>query len=114
NSGTLNIDKFENSGTITASNNDKGIYFQGNANIQSFTNSGLISGGNGVTTAGTIKNFTNNGTILGNSSNGISINSTIENFTNKGTINSTGREEPSAYGASSGISLSYNTITNFN
>ncbi|MCW1341718.1 hypothetical protein OLP57_02225, partial [Campylobacter jejuni] len=87
NSGTLNIDKFDNSGTITASN-DQGVFFEGkNTNIQSFANSGLISGGgNGVTTAGTIKNFTNSGTILGNSGNGISINSTIETFTNTGTI----------------------------
>ncbi|EDP5497310.1 hypothetical protein GI145_03180, partial [Campylobacter jejuni] len=39
---------------------------------------------------------------------------TINTFINTGTINSTGKIEPSAYGASSGISLSYNTIKTFN
>ncbi|WP_435781516.1 beta strand repeat-containing protein, partial [Campylobacter jejuni] len=114
NSGTLNIDKFDNSGTITASN-DQGVFFEGkNTNIQSFANSGLISGGNGVTTAGTIKNFTNSGTILGNSGNGISINSTIETFTNTGTIKSNGTSEPNSIYVSAGANLSYNTIKNFN
>ncbi|EDO8476746.1 autotransporter outer membrane beta-barrel domain-containing protein, partial [Campylobacter jejuni] len=39
---------------------------------------------------------------------------TINTFINTGTINSTGKTQPSAYGASSGISLSYNTIKTFN
>ncbi|EJQ2688894.1 hypothetical protein NYC79_001526, partial [Campylobacter jejuni] len=49
NSGTLTVDKFENSGTIVGSN-DRGVLFEGkNTNIQSFVNSGLISGSEGVT-----------------------------------------------------------------
>ncbi|WP_434736035.1 beta strand repeat-containing protein, partial [Campylobacter jejuni] len=118
NSGTLNIDKFENSGTITASNNDKGIFFEGkntnietfnnsgtitsnsiaidvanNSNINSFTNSGFISAGKGVNIGqGTMTNFTNanSGTIQGSEA-GVLVNTKIDTFTNKGLIDSIGQ-----------------------
>ncbi|EPN5613791.1 autotransporter outer membrane beta-barrel domain-containing protein, partial [Campylobacter jejuni] len=130
--GTINIDKFDNRGTIASS--DKGVYFQGNTNIETFNNNGVINGNDGVVTSGTIKNFSNTGTISGNKNSGVSINgfiqtfnnsgiisggtaislsNSVENFINTGTIKSTGNGEPSVYGASSGISLSYNTIKNF-
>ncbi|EOC4235937.1 hypothetical protein ACI3V6_000574, partial [Campylobacter jejuni] len=90
NSGTLNIDKFDNSGTII--DNNKGVFFEGkNTNIQTFNNSGFISANKGVDIGniGTIKNFNNNGTIQG-SEVGVAINTKIDTFTNNGFINSPG------------------------
>ncbi|WP_410002260.1 hypothetical protein [Campylobacter sp. BCW_6464] len=115
--GTLNIDKFNNSGTITASNG-QGVFFEGkNTHIKTFNNSGTIqsntSQGVNITKGASIQTFTNKGSISG--SDGISMSGgTINTFINTGTINSTGKTQPSAYGASSGISLSYNTIKTFN
>ncbi|EOC4236035.1 hypothetical protein ACI3V6_000677, partial [Campylobacter jejuni] len=85
--GTINIDKFGNSGTITASNG-KGVYFEGNTNIKTFNNSGFISGSQGVDlSGGTIISFSNSGSING-SSNGVNVSwATIENLNNLGTIN---------------------------
>ncbi|MGI7433488.1 hypothetical protein ACNF9Z_03900, partial [Campylobacter jejuni] len=85
--GTINIDKFGNSGTITASNR-KGVYFEGNTNIKTFNNSGFISGSQGVRlSGGTIISFSNSGSING-SSNGVNVSwATIENLNNLGTIN---------------------------
>ncbi|HEG8460488.1 TPA: hypothetical protein SF289_001788, partial [Campylobacter jejuni] len=85
--GTINIDKFGNSGTITASNR-KGVYFEGNTNIKTFNNSGFISGIQGVDlSGGTIISFSNSGSING-SSNGVNVSwATIENLNNLGTIN---------------------------
>ncbi|HFJ2310530.1 TPA: beta strand repeat-containing protein, partial [Campylobacter jejuni] len=85
--GTINIDKFGNSGTITASNR-KGVYFEGNTNIKTFNNSGFISGIQGVDLSGrTIISFSNSGSING-SSNGVNVSwATIENLNNLGTIN---------------------------
>nr|HDV6486755.1 hypothetical protein [Campylobacter jejuni] len=85
--GTINIDKFGNSGTITASNR-KGVYFEGNTNIKTFNNSGFISGSQGVDLSGrTIISFSNSGSING-SSNGVNVSwATIENLNNLGTIN---------------------------
>ncbi|EPW7006388.1 beta strand repeat-containing protein, partial [Campylobacter jejuni] len=90
--GTINIDKFGNSGTITASDR-KGVYFEGNTNIKTFNNSGFISGSQGVDlSGGTIISFSNSGSING-SSNGVNANgvnvswTTIENLNNLGTIN---------------------------
>ncbi|ELO8680090.1 hypothetical protein R0U59_000654, partial [Campylobacter jejuni] len=85
--GTINIDKFGNSGTITASNR-KGVYFEGNTNIKTFNNSGFISGSQGVDlSGGTIISFSNSGSING-SSNGVNVSwATIENLNNLGTIN---------------------------
>ncbi|QMX66295.1 hypothetical protein H4994_08850 [Campylobacter jejuni] len=85
--GTINIDKFGNSGTITASNK-KGVYFEGNTNIKTFNNSGFISGSQGVDlSGGTIISFSNSGSING-SSNGVNVSwTTIENLNNLGTIN---------------------------
>ncbi|HEF2938251.1 TPA: hypothetical protein R8764_001801, partial [Campylobacter jejuni] len=93
--GTINIDKFGNSGTITASNSGtitasdrKGVYFEGNTNIKTFNNSGFISGSQGVDlSGGTIISFSNSGSING-SSNGVNVSwATIENLNNLGTIN---------------------------
>ncbi|HEC2784997.1 TPA: hypothetical protein R2M27_001776, partial [Campylobacter jejuni] len=93
--GTINIDKFGNSGTITASNSGtitasdrKGVYFEGNTNIKTFNNSGFISGSQGVDlSGGTIISFSNSGSING-SSNGVNVSrTTIENLNNLGTIN---------------------------
>ncbi|MHA7004149.1 autotransporter outer membrane beta-barrel domain-containing protein, partial [Campylobacter jejuni] len=85
--GTINIDKFGNSGTITASDR-KGVYFEGNTNIKTFNNSGFISGSQGVDlSGGTIISFSNSGSING-SSNGVNVSwTTIENLNNLGTIN---------------------------
>ncbi|OEW15993.1 hypothetical protein AJ935_00750, partial [Campylobacter sp. BCW_6876] len=45
--GTINVDKFNNSGTIAGSNG-RGVYFQGNTNIKSFSNSGFINANKSV------------------------------------------------------------------
>nr|HDV6468539.1 hypothetical protein [Campylobacter jejuni]HDV6480114.1 hypothetical protein [Campylobacter jejuni] len=98
--GTINIDKFGNSGTITASNR-KGVYFEGNTNIKTFNNSGFISGIQGVDlSGGTIISFSNSGSING-SSNGVNVSlATIENLNNLGTIN----------GSSSGVFVAGSNI----
>ncbi|MGI7501296.1 hypothetical protein ACNF8T_03205, partial [Campylobacter jejuni] len=98
--GTINIDKFGNSGTITASNR-KGVYFEGNTNIKTFNNSGFISGIQGVDLSGeTIISFSNSGSING-SSNGVNVSwATIENLNNLGTIN----------GSSSGVFVAGSNI----
>ncbi|HFP7627340.1 TPA: beta strand repeat-containing protein, partial [Campylobacter jejuni] len=92
NSGTLNIDKFENSGTIV--DGSKGVFFEGkNTHIKTFTNSGTIQGGEvGVNIDARIDTFTNDGFInspgSGQWNNGmwISGNATIENLVNNGKI----------------------------
>ncbi|EOE6162086.1 hypothetical protein ACKOVR_000351 [Campylobacter jejuni] len=87
--GTINVDKFDNSGTIVS--NNKGVYFQGNTNIKSFTNSGLISGNQGVSLSGaTINNFNNSGTISGSSSSILVAGGNIKTLVNSGTIISNG------------------------
>ncbi len=89
--GTLNIDKFNNSGTITASNG-QGVFFEGkNTNIQAFNNNGFISGSEGVSlSSGTINSFNNNGTINGNSSGIFVYGGNIQTLENSGTIISNG------------------------
>ncbi|HFP7794521.1 TPA: autotransporter outer membrane beta-barrel domain-containing protein, partial [Campylobacter jejuni] len=106
--GTLNIDKFENSGTITTSSDKGTVFFEGNTNIQTFTNTGTIKNtGNTepsdyatISTGiyllySTIKNFNNEGLISGIT--GLSLFQTnIDNFTNKGTIESTSSNKNAA------------------
>ncbi|ENI6368704.1 hypothetical protein ABZL51_001393, partial [Campylobacter jejuni] len=83
--GTINVDKFDNSGTMVG--NDRGVYFQGNTNIKSFTNSGLISGDQGVSlSGGTINSFNNLGTINGNSSGVFVVGGNIKTLVNSGMI----------------------------
>ncbi|ECL2828347.1 hypothetical protein FSR45_09150, partial [Campylobacter jejuni] len=92
NSGTLNIGKFNNSGTIAVSNNNQGVFFEGkNTNIQTFNNNGFISGSEGVSlSSGTINSFNNNGTINGNSSGIFVYGGNIQTLENSGTIISNG------------------------
>ncbi|EAH7988144.1 autotransporter outer membrane beta-barrel domain-containing protein [Campylobacter jejuni] len=93
--GTINVDKFDNSGTIVS--NNKGVYFQGNTNIKSFTNSGLISGNQGVSlSGGTINSFNNNGTISGSSSSILVAGGNIKTLVNSGTIISNGNHNTNA------------------
>lgn len=93
--GTINVDKFDNSGTIVS--NNKGVYFQGNTNIKSFTNSGLISGNQGVSlSGGTINSFNNNGTISGSSSSILVAGGNIKTLVNSGTIISNGNRNTNA------------------
>ncbi|EOA4576455.1 hypothetical protein ACH1X1_001679, partial [Campylobacter jejuni] len=90
NSGTLNIDKFDNSGTIV--DGSKGVFFEGkNTNIGTFNNSGFISANKGIDIGniGGIETFTNSGTIQG-SEVGVAINAKIDAFTNDGFIYSPG------------------------
>ncbi|EKQ1039734.1 hypothetical protein P4R25_001499, partial [Campylobacter jejuni] len=91
-SGTLNIDNFNNSGTITGSNGQGTVFFEGNANIQTFNNSGTITASNnnkGVYFRGngTIQTFNNSGAITAKSE-GINLSgiSNIDSFTNSGLI----------------------------
>ncbi|HID0754428.1 TPA: autotransporter outer membrane beta-barrel domain-containing protein, partial [Campylobacter jejuni] len=105
--GTINVDKFNNSGTIVGS--DRGVYFQGNTNIQSFSNNGLISGDQGVSlSGGTINSFNNSGTISGSSSGIFVAGGNIKTLVNSGTIISNGN-----YITNAGIKLeSGGTIEN--
>ncbi|OWK88044.1 hypothetical protein B5Z71_09465, partial [Campylobacter jejuni] len=97
-----------------------GIWISDQTTIENFNNTGTIqtsTGYNGINmNGGTIKNFNNTGTIQTANRSGVYVSQgTIENFTNTGTIKSTGNTEPSNYAeVSSGISLYYNTIKNFN
>ncbi|HEG2598171.1 TPA: hypothetical protein SCV13_001437, partial [Campylobacter jejuni] len=103
--GTINVDKFDNSGTIVS--NNKGVYFQGNTNIKSFTNSGLISGNQGVSLSGaTINNFNNSGTIQGNDGTfgAVFVSGNITTFENTGIIS----------GKSSGMFVTSNIKTLIN
>ncbi|EOB4244134.1 hypothetical protein ACIT2J_001850, partial [Campylobacter jejuni] len=107
--GTLNIDKFDNSGTITSSSDKGTVFFEGNTNIQTFTNTGTIkntgntepseyenlSSGVYLSDSSAIKTFINKGLISGI----IGVNlmeATIENFTNQGTIESTSSNKNAA------------------
>ncbi|EPQ9764025.1 beta strand repeat-containing protein, partial [Campylobacter jejuni] len=100
--GTLNIDKFNNSGTITASNG-QGVFFEGkNTNIQSFSNTGVIvSNGSTWSASGvqisnaSMDNFSNSGTISGIV--GVYVNNgNIKTLENSGFIKATGKEDWSA------------------
>ncbi|EDP2811150.1 hypothetical protein GJC91_05790, partial [Campylobacter jejuni] len=114
--GTINIDKFGNSGTITASNSGtitasdrKGVYFEGNTNIKTFNNSGFISGIQGVDlSGGTIISFSNSGSINGSSSGVFVAGGNIKTLVNSGMITTTSED---TFGA--GIKLENNsTIEN--
>ncbi|ECC1141463.1 autotransporter outer membrane beta-barrel domain-containing protein, partial [Campylobacter jejuni] len=89
--GTLNIENFNNSGTIAGSSNKGTVFFEGNTNIKSFSNNGLISGDQGVRlSGGTINSFNNNGTISGSSSSILVAGGNIKTLVNSGTIISNG------------------------
>ncbi|ENJ9294825.1 autotransporter outer membrane beta-barrel domain-containing protein, partial [Campylobacter jejuni] len=89
--GTLNIENFNNSGTIAGSSNKGTVFFEGNTNIKSFSNNGLISGDQGVRlSGGTINSFNNNGTISGSSSSILVAGGNIKTLVNSGTIISDG------------------------
>ncbi|HEF5294142.1 TPA: hypothetical protein SAO71_000805, partial [Campylobacter jejuni] len=98
--GTINIDKFGNSGTITASNSGtitasdrKGVYFEGNTNIKTFNNSGFISGIQGVDlSGGTIISFSNSGSINGSSSGVFVAGGNIKTLVNSGMITTTSED----------------------
>ncbi|HED0644623.1 TPA: autotransporter outer membrane beta-barrel domain-containing protein [Campylobacter jejuni] len=109
--GTINIDKFGNSGTITASNK-KGVYFEGNTNIKTFNNSGFISGIQGVDLSrGTIISFSNSGTISSKTNEAIYLsNTTIGSFNNTGTISSNSTDNTNGI---QGVSITQTTIENF-
>ncbi|MCH3868075.1 hypothetical protein LZB38_06935, partial [Campylobacter jejuni] len=109
--GTINIDKFGNSGTITASNK-KGVYFEGNTNIKTFNNSGFISGSQGVDlSGGTIISFSNSGTISSKTNEAIYLsNTTIGSFNNTGTISSNSTDNTNGI---QGVSITQTTIENF-
>ncbi|MGR6704339.1 autotransporter outer membrane beta-barrel domain-containing protein [Campylobacter jejuni] len=109
--GTINIDKFGNSGTITASNK-KGVYFEGNTNIKTFNNSGFISGIQGVDlSGGTIISFSNSGTISSKTNEAIYLsNTTIGSFNNTGTISSNSTDNTNGI---QGVSITQTTIENF-
>ncbi|EKL0233658.1 hypothetical protein PP771_001601 [Campylobacter jejuni] len=95
--GTLNIENFNNSGTIAGSSNKGTVFFEGNTNIKSFTNSGLISGDQGVRlSGGTINSFNNNGTISGSSSSILVAGGNIKTLVNSGTIISNGNRNTNA------------------
>ncbi|ENK5307174.1 hypothetical protein AB3U53_000922 [Campylobacter jejuni] len=95
--GTLNIENFNNSGTIAGSSNKGTVFFEGNTNIKSFTNSGLISGDQGVRlSGGTINSFNNNGTISGSSSSILVAGGNIKTLVNSGTIISNGSHNTNA------------------
>ncbi|PCH26263.1 hypothetical protein BGS44_08540, partial [Campylobacter sp. 111] len=123
--GTLTVDKFENSGTITASNNDQGVFFQGLANnkstINNFNNTGVISSTNKEAVRFThtnVQTFTNNGSINSGGGSGVNLSSaTIENFKNTKTIKTSGTAEPNesfaGLYASSGVNLYSSTIKTF-
>ncbi|ENE9183513.1 hypothetical protein ABOD81_001831, partial [Campylobacter jejuni] len=126
NSGTLNVDKFDNSGTIAS--NSQGVFFEGkNTNIQTFINTGtIISSGNQDATDGStlnissgvqmrrgyIETFNNEGLLSGKF--GINlVGSTINNFKNTGTIEGTSTHQ---YGSAinlSGVSDDISIIKTF-
>ncbi|EJE0603795.1 hypothetical protein M4L98_001642, partial [Campylobacter jejuni] len=95
--GTLNIENFNNSGTIAGSSNKGTVFFEGNTNIKSFSNNGLISGDQGVRlSGGTINSFNNNGTISGSSSSILVAGGNIKTLVNSGTIISDGNRNTNA------------------
>lgn len=95
--GTLNIENFNNSGTIAGSSNKGTVFFEGNTNIKSFSNNGLISGDQGVRlSGGTINSFNNNGTISGSSSSILVAGGNIKTLVNSGTIISKGNRNTNA------------------
>ncbi|EKD4554391.1 hypothetical protein ORR11_000384, partial [Campylobacter jejuni] len=95
--GTLNIENFNNSGTIAGSSNKGTVFFEGNTNIKSFSNNGLISGDQGVRlSGGTINSFNNNGTISGSSSSILVAGGNIKTLVNSGTIISNGNRNTNA------------------
>lgn len=95
--GTLNIENFNNSGTIAGSSNKGTVFFEGNTNIKSFSNNGLISGDQGVRlSGGTINSFNNNGTISGSSSSILVAGGNIKTLVNSGTIISNGNHNTNA------------------
>ncbi|EBH4178784.1 hypothetical protein FKP51_08340, partial [Campylobacter jejuni] len=102
--GTINIDKFGNSGTITASNSGtitasdrKGVYFEGNTNIKTFNNNGFISGSQGVDlSGGTIISFSNSGSINGSSSGVFVAGGNIKTLVNSGMITTTSEDTSGA------------------
>ncbi|MPP29021.1 hypothetical protein F9708_00035 [Campylobacter jejuni] len=97
NQGTLNIENFNNSGTIAGSSNKGTVFFEGNTNIKSFSNNGLISGDQGVRlSGGTINSFNNNGTISGSSSSILVAGGNIKTLVNSGTIISNGNHNTNA------------------
>ncbi|SUX00275.1 autotransporter beta-domain-containing protein [Campylobacter jejuni subsp. doylei] len=122
-SGTINIDTFNNAGTIK-SNNNAGVYFEGNVHVETFKNSGTIDGGNyqGVYFMKThIKTFENKetGFISGHCADcsngyfrtggGVSMSyGTIETFKNSGTIQSTGKTNDPA-----GVKLIFTKVNTF-
>ncbi|EAI3414942.1 hypothetical protein E4I78_08150, partial [Campylobacter jejuni] len=132
--GTLTVDQFNNSGTITAFEKNQGVFFQGLADnkstINNFNNTGVISSTNKEAVQFThtnVQTLKNSGTIQSSSSSqdpnnwntqAIYVgNSTIQTFINSGTLKGDGRKDPggpngAAY-ASSGVNLQASTITNF-
>ncbi|MBX1363478.1 hypothetical protein I9W50_07710 [Campylobacter jejuni] len=95
--GTLNIENFNNSGTIAGSSNKGTVFFEGNTNIKSLSNNGLISGDQGVRlSGGTINSFNNNGTISGSSSSILVAGGNIKTLVNSGTIISNGNHNTNA------------------
>ncbi|VEJ47265.1 autotransporter beta-domain-containing protein [Campylobacter jejuni subsp. doylei] len=98
NGGTISIETFNNEGTITTSNNDGVIYFEGTTHIKTFKNTGTIDGkgknsislkAQGSQTP-TLENFINEGFIKGKigieNKNGFSGTITVGTFENKKTI----------------------------
>ncbi|EAL7595716.1 autotransporter outer membrane beta-barrel domain-containing protein, partial [Campylobacter jejuni] len=100
NGGTISIENFNNEGTITTSNDDGVIYFEGTTRIKTFHNqqNGTIDGKgkNSITVKAqgnqtpTLENFINDGTIKGkigienhknNNNDGLTI--TVRTFDNK-------------------------------
>ncbi|HEG2612697.1 TPA: hypothetical protein SCV06_001627, partial [Campylobacter jejuni] len=95
--GTLNIENFNNSGTIAGSSKKGTVFFEGNTNIKSFSNNGLISGDQGIRlSGGTINSFNNNGTISGSSSSILVAGGNIKTLVNSGTIISNGSHNTNA------------------
>ncbi|SQE25165.1 autotransporter beta-domain-containing protein [Campylobacter jejuni subsp. doylei] len=102
NGGTINIDTFNNEGTITMpSNGDNNgvIYFEGTTHIKTFKNTGTIEGKEGKNSISlkaknnqtpTLENFKNEGFIKGKigieNKNGFTGTITVKTFDNKGTI----------------------------
>ncbi|QYH12770.1 autotransporter outer membrane beta-barrel domain-containing protein [Campylobacter jejuni] len=101
NGGTISIETFNNEGTITTSNDDGVIYFEGTTHIKTFKNTGTIDGKgkNSISLKAqnnqtpTLENFINEGFIKGdigirNNGNNFTGTITVKTFENKsgGTI----------------------------
>ncbi|MCW1320891.1 autotransporter outer membrane beta-barrel domain-containing protein, partial [Campylobacter jejuni] len=93
------INNFSNSGTIEGGKNNSGLNIANESTIETFSNSGVIQAGGdygAVYMLGSIKTFTNTGTIKSTGtkepskttkvSSGIYLRGAIETFTNKGLI----------------------------